>query len=209
MNGVRGCYLVLDGPDGGGKSTMAAELCNWLTAEGRSVLHVREPGSTAVGEALRRLLLDPATGGLRPVTEALLFSAARAELVATVIAPALQQGRVVIAERAYTSTLAYQGAAASPPLDYDWIVDLTRRVHGAVLPDAVFVLDVPPKVAALRRAARQQDRIEARAADYQQRVRDAFRELAAREANVQLIDAAWPRSAVAGCLRAAVARLLP
>src|SRR5262245_53289308 len=105
-------YLVLDGPDGGGKSTQAELLCAWLRQRGRTVQHRREPGSTPVGEALRTLLLEPSTGDLLPLTEALLFSAARAELVAREIAPALQRGEDVVAERCYVATLVYQGLAA-------------------------------------------------------------------------------------------------
>ena len=93
------CYVALDGPDGCGKTAQARALVQWLTAEGRPVLHVREPGSTPVGEALRQLLLSPATGELQPVSEALLFAAARAELVAGKVAPALRAGSVVVSER--------------------------------------------------------------------------------------------------------------
>ena len=93
------CYVALDGPDGCGKSTQAAALARWLDAEGAEVLHVREPGSTPVGEALRDLLLSPSTGELQPITEVLLFSAARAELMQHVVRPALAAGKVVVAER--------------------------------------------------------------------------------------------------------------
>ena len=82
------CYLAIDGPDGCGKSTQAAALVHWLDAEGADVLRVREPGSTPVGEALRSLLLSPQTGDLQPITEVLLFSAARAELMTRVVRPA-------------------------------------------------------------------------------------------------------------------------
>ena len=90
-------YVQIDGADGCGKSSQAAALVGWLRAQARAVLHVREPGSTPVGEALRRLLLSPATGNLQPVTEALLFSAARAELVAQQIAPAEIGERIPLA----------------------------------------------------------------------------------------------------------------
>ncbi|MGB3966024.1 MAG: dTMP kinase, partial [Planctomycetota bacterium] len=159
-------YVVLDGADGCGKSSHARALCEWLGGRGQRPLHVREPGSTPVGEALRQLLLAPRTGELRPVTEALLFSAARAETVQQIVAPALQRGEFVVAERGWLSTLVYQGFAPQPGLDLDWLLDLTRRVHGATLPDRVFVLDLPPGVAATRRAARAHDRFESRPADY-------------------------------------------
>lgn len=200
-------YVALEGPDGCGKSSQARALCEWLAGRGRAVQHVREPGSTPVGEALRRLLLSPGTGELQPVTEALLFSAARAELVAAVIAPALAAGQVVVAERCWLSTLVYQGLAPRAPLDAEWLLDLTRRVHGGCLPAAVFVLDVPPEVAAARRAARTDDRFEARSAEFQLRVRAGFRAAAAGEVRARLVDAARPFAAVQDELRAAVAEL--
>lgn len=206
-------YFVLDGPDGCGKSSQARSLCDWLQTQGRRVLHVREPGSTPVGEALRQLLLSPKTGELRTVTEALLFSAARAELVGNVIAPALRDGVVVVAERCYLSTVVYQGLAsnhgdAGKALDIDWLLDLTRRVHGAVLPDGIFVLDVPSPVAVARRHARAEDRIEARGGDYHERVRRGFLRAAAAEIRATVVDAAWPFDSVQASLRCHVERRL-
>ncbi len=201
-------YVALDGPDGCGKSSQARALCDWFGAQGRRVVHVREPGSTPVGEALRRLLLARETGELTAVGEALLFSAARAELVAAVIAPALARGEVVVAERCYLSTIVYQGLATAPGLDVDWLFDLTRRVHGACLPDAIFVLDVPVEVGAARRRARTADRIEARGGDYHERVRAGYRRAAALEVRAHLVDAARPFDAVQQVLREHCARWL-
>jgi len=201
-------YLVLEGPDGCGKSSQAQALCEWLRQQGRKVLHVREPGSTPVGEALRRLLLARATGELRPVTEALLFMAARAELVTQVIAPALDGGAVVVAERCYLSTVVYQGLAAQPGLDVDWLFDLTRRVHGARLPDAIFVLDVSEQVAVARRSSRADDRFEARPAAFHARVRQGFAAAAAREPRAHLVDAGAAFDRVQAELRALSARVL-
>ena len=211
-------YFVLDGPDGCGKSSQARALCDWLREQGRTVLHVREPGSTPVGEALRQLLLSPTTGELQPISEVLLFSAARAELVAKVIAPALAAGQVVVAERCYLSTVVYQVLAhadgvlahadGGTSLDPEWLLDLTRRVHGAVLPDAIFVLDVPSSVAMARRTTRTDDRIEARGADYHERVRRGFLQASAAEVRAVVVDAAWPFASVQAQLRAHVGRRL-
>ncbi|MBZ0151874.1 MAG: dTMP kinase [Planctomycetes bacterium] len=219
-------YVALDGPDGCGKSSQARALVAWLQQRGHVVQHVREPGSTPVGEALRQLLLSPATGELRPVTEALLFSAARAELVRNVISPALQRGEVVIGERCYLSTVVYQalalgsgvqgsgvqgsGALASAALasptvpaadlvagvDADWVFDLTRRVHGACLPDHVLVLDVAADVAASRRRSRHEDRFEQRTAEFHARVREGYLLAARQEPRALVIDASQPFSAV-------------
>lgn len=204
-------YVALDGPDGGGKSTQALALCDHLRGLGRTVLHLREPGSTPVGEALRDLLLATSTGQLRPVTEALLFSAARAELVERVIGPALAKGEVVVSERCFVSTLAYQGLAYTDPgkaLDYDWMLDLTRRVHGNILPDAVFVLDVDAEHASRRCESRTKDRFEARDAAFHERVRSAYRTIAERDPAVVMIDATQDIERVQQELREHMARWL-
>lgn len=231
-------YVALDGPDGCGKSSQARALVAWLQQRGHVVQHVREPGSTPVGEALRQLLLSPATGELRPVTEALLFSAARAELVRNVISPALQRGEVVIGERCYLSTVVYQALAlgvgapvgapvgalasgglasaalASPNVpaadlvagvDADWVFDLTRRVHGACLPDHVLVLDVAADVAASRRRSRHEDRFEQRTAEFHARVREGYLLAARQEPRALVIDASRPFSAVQAELQGLVA----
>lgn len=187
-------YLVVEGGDGCGKSSQAKALAGWLSAQGRKVLHVREPGSTPVGEALRTLLLSPATGALRRETEALLFSAARGELVHGVIAPALRDGAIVVAERCFVSTIVYQGYAVGG--DVDWLFDLSRRVHDGCMPDRVFVLDLPPQQALERRRARVADRFEERGIDYQERVRQGFLRCAEREPSLRIVDASRPFSAV-------------
>lgn len=202
-------YVVLDGPDGCGKSSQAVALAAWLRERGSSVLHVREPGSTPVGEALRQLLLAKDTGELQSITEALLFSAARAELVANVIAPAVRRGDVVVAERCYLSTVVYQALASPPGLELDWLFDLTRRVHGAFLPDAIFVLDVPPAVANTRRQRRTDDRIEARGPGYHDRVRQGFLRACELEPRARLVDASRAFDVVQSALRERTAGLLP
>lgn len=201
-------YVQLDGPDGCGKSSQAQALAAHLQTQGRVVRHVREPGSTPVGEALRQLLLAPTTGELQPVSEALLFSAARAELVAQHIAPALARGEIVVAERGYLSTLVYQALAMQPGLPVDWVLDLTRRVHGAFLPHVVFVLDVSPATSRQRRRSRTDDRIEARSADYHERVRAGFQRAVAIEPRARLVDAERPFDVVQQELRTGVAELL-
>jgi dTMP kinase len=207
-----GPYVTLDGPDGCGKSSQASALVAWLVEEGVDVVHVREPGSTPVGEALRDLLLSNATGDLQPITEVLLFSAARAELMQRVIAPARARGAVVVAERCYLSTAVYQILANENPqtgvLDARWFDDLTRRVHGACLPDAIFVLDVSAEVSVKRRGDRVDDRIEARGEVYHRRVRDGYLLAAEREPRAQVFDSAKPFDVVQDQLRVVVRSLL-
>ncbi len=204
----RGAYFVLEGGDGCGKSSQARALCDWLEGEGRAPLHVREPGSTPVGEALRQLLLSPETGALRPVSEALLFFAARAELVSEVIGPAVDAGRVVVAERSYLSTVVYQGYAGDGSVAVDWLFELAERVHGDYLPDRIFVLDVPAAVGDRRRSSRTADRIETRGADYHERVREGFRVAATRDARVELVDATASFEEVRGALQARLLEVL-
>jgi dTMP kinase len=207
-----GPYVTLDGPDGCGKSSQASALAAWLSDEGQDVVHVREPGSTPVGEALRDLLLSNETGDLQPITEVLLFSAARAELMQRVIAPARARGAVVVSERCYLSTAVYQILATENPqpgvLDAQWFEDLTRRVHGACLPDAIFVLDVSAEVSVQRRDSRVDDRIEARGKAYHRRVRDGYLLAAKREPRAQVFDSAQSFEIVQEQLRAAVRGLL-
>ncbi len=209
---MQGPYVTLDGPDGCGKSSQASALAAWLSSQGHDVVHVREPGSTPVGEALRELLLSNETGELQPITEVLLFSAARAELMQRVIAPARARGAFVVAERCYLSTAVYQILATENPqpgvLDARWFDDLTRRVHGACLPDAIFVLDVPAEVSVQRRGSRVDDRIEARGEAYHRRVRDGYLQAAQREPRAQVLDSAQPFDVVQEQLRAAARRLL-
>jgi dTMP kinase len=205
----RGRYFAIDGPDGCGKSAQAEALASHLQGLGREVVHLREPGSTPIGEALRQLLLAPSTGELLPLSEALLFTAARAELVARVIAPALQRGAVVVAERCFLSTLAYQVGTAPGGVDAALVLELSRRAHGGALPDAIFVLDVPPEVAARRRTHRSADRFEARPAAFHARLRDAYLAFAAAESTAQVLDADRSKEQVQQDLRARVARFWP
>lgn len=210
-HGGLGPYVALDGPDGCGKSSQAKMLVDWLTAEGADVVHVREPGSTPVGEALRELLLAPDTGELQAITEALLFSAARAELMHRVIAPARARGAIVVSERCYLSTAVYQVVSSehSDPgvLDAAWFEDLTRRVHGGFLPDAIYVLDVPAEVSMRRRGNRVDDRIEARGEQYHRRVRDGYLLCAAQDPRAEVIDANQSFDVVQEHLRQGLRRL--
>jgi dTMP kinase len=197
-------YLVIEGPDGCGKTAQAREMVAWLRARGRAVEHLREPGSTPLGEELRRLLLAPSTGDLLPVTEALLFSAARAEMVRHEVTPALARGVVVVAERCYFSTLVYQGMALYDGTDDAALRALTGLVHGATLPDLVIVLDVDAATAATRRSRRHPDRIEKRDESFHERVRAGFRSLAASEPNAVLVDARPSLAEVAASVRGVV-----
>ncbi|HWD09798.1 MAG TPA: dTMP kinase [Actinomycetota bacterium] len=133
-------FLVVEGGDGAGKSTQVERLASFLRDAGRDPVVTREPGGTAVGAAIRDLLLDPANGGLSPRAEALLYAADRAQHVLEVIRPALEAGRVVISDRYLDSSLAYQGLARG--LGVGEIEDISRWATGGLLPDLVILLDV-------------------------------------------------------------------
>lgn len=168
-------FVVVEGVDGSGKSSLVRALAEALAKRGSDVVVLREPGSTPVGERVRGLLLDPALGAVDPMTEALLFSAARAELVRRLVRPALAAGRTVLLDRYFFSTLAYQGGGGGA--DVGALTRISRAATRDLLPDVVLLLDLPPEVAA-RRRRRGADRIEAKDADYHRRVRDAYLSLA-------------------------------
>ncbi|MCA8976105.1 MAG: dTMP kinase, partial [Planctomycetes bacterium] len=165
-------YVVLDGSDGCGKSTQAARLTDRLRSAGLEVDHVREPGSTRFGERIREILLDPATGDLDPLSEVLAFSAARRELLHAAVAPALAAGRWVVSERCFASTWVYQCVAAGRDDLGEAFRRVTEDVHRDLRPDVLVVLDLDDDTRETRlRAAGAPDRIEARGADFQARVR--------------------------------------
>ncbi|MDI6871701.1 MAG: dTMP kinase [Bacillota bacterium] len=178
----RGLFITLEGPDGGGKSTQAARLTARLQALGVPVVFTREPGGTPVGEALRKIILDPASD-LVGEAEVLLYAASRAQNVERVIRPALAEGKVVLAERFVDSSLAYQGYALGRG------VEAVRQVNafatGGLVPDLTLLLDVTPEVGLARAGARSEgagDRIEQRQLDYHRKVREYYLRLAEEEA---------------------------
>ena len=168
----RGFFLVLDGPDGGGKTTQASRLSDWLRERGFEVVRCRDPGGTPLGDRLRAILLDRETVNLSIRAEMLLYMASRAQLVEEVIRPALEAGRVVVSDRFLLATIVYQGFAGGPRSGRGRRRSAGRPPAG-LLPDLTLVLDVPPE-AARRRVGRARDRIEDRPADYRERVREGF-----------------------------------
>src|SRR5215218_4151511 len=170
---MQGLFVTIEGIDRSGKTTQARMLCEAL---GDEALGVREPGGTEVGERVRELLKDPAVA-LTPESEALLFAAARAELAARMIRPALEEGRVVVSDRFLDSSLAYQGAARG--LGMEEVEAINRFATGGLVPDLTLLLAIDPAAAAAR--AGESDRFEEEGADLQERVLAAYEELAAAE----------------------------
>ena len=170
--------LTFEGIDGSGKSTQARLLDEYLQEHGHETLLVREPGGTAFSERVRSILLDPSLN-VQPFAELLLFSAARAQLVADQIRPALEAGRIVICDRFYDSTTAYQGAGRGVA-DPDWLTSFHERVTGHLVPDRTFLVEVDPETARDRRTAEEDDpdRMEAAGADFYERVVAGYETLA-------------------------------
>ncbi|WP_332835769.1 dTMP kinase [Nocardioides mangrovicus] len=177
-----GLFVALEGGEGAGKSTQAALLRDALVAEGRTVLLTREPGATAVGAEIRRIVLDPATGELHPRTEALLYAADKAEHVDQVVRPALARGEVVVTDRYVDSSLAYQGGGRDA---LEGLEPMLRWATGDLRPHLTVVLDLEPGAGLSRFAER--DRIEAEPPAFHARVRQAFVELAERDPEHYLV----------------------
>jgi dTMP kinase len=204
-------FITLEGPDGSGKTSQADRLARDLEGAGRSVLLVREPGGTELGEQLRELLLHRSEIPIDPLADALLFNAARAQLVAAVVRPALDAGSTVVCARFADSTLAYQGYGAG--VDLDVLRRLEAIATGGLRPDLTILLDVAVEEGLDRkgrgRAALTRFETDVDVA-FHRRVRDGFLALAAEEpARWRIVDAARPRSAVAEAIRAAVREVLP
>ena len=202
---TRAPFLSLDGIDGTGKSTQCRLLVEWLNAGGVPAVACADPGGTAVGDQLRQLLLA-SRADLSDRAEALLFMASRAELVAKVIRPALDEGRMVVSDRFVTANVVYQGHAHGLPPDDLWAVG--RFSTGGLLPDLTIILDLPVEAADARRG-RPADRMESRGVEYLDRVRRGFlAEAARRPAAFRVVDATPDIEAVQQQLRGVVGDFL-
>jgi dTMP kinase len=170
---IKGYFIVIEGPDGVGKTTLASRLADRIRATGRDVLEVREPGGTPVAEAARKTVLDPALGA-SPLAELFLILAARADLVAHVIRPALEAGKIVVGDRYELSTWAYQVEGRQLPGKP--VQEANRLATGGLAPDLTLVLDAPSSVLQQRMAdeGKKPDRIEQAAEEVRTRIERAF-----------------------------------
>ena len=206
MSDRSGRFVVLEGPDGGGKTTQAARLSTWLDSIGREVVACRDPGGTALGDCLRTLLKDRSEIAIGMMAEMLLFMAGRAQLIAEVVRPALDRGAVVVGDRYLLSNVVYQGIAGGLDVDDLWRVG--KAATGGLMPDLTVVVDVPVEVA-LGRVGPGRDRIEDRGLDYRRRVRDGFLgAVAAYPAPIVVVDGSLEPDEVSRTIQTEVARAL-
>lgn len=208
---MKSCFITFEGVDGSGKSTQAALVRERLDRSGRKHLMLREPGSTPVGEAIRRILLNPAYAEMSPAAEVLLYAAARAQMVSETVSRALQKGLPVLCDRYIDSSLAYQAyGGGTDPEAVRWI---NGWATGGLFPDLTIVFDLDPSEARERRPGngpdRADDRIEGKPIDFHRRVRQGYLEIAAREPNrVKIVDASRPPDLIQAEVWALVAGVL-
>jgi dTMP kinase len=193
---TRGKFITVEGIEGVGKSTNIAHLHRLIEATGFEVLMTREPGGTPLGEAIRGLLLDPRYTGMSPDCELQLMFAARAEHLARVIQPALEKGQWVLCDRFTDATYAYQGGGRG--IDTGKIARLEEWVQGDFRPDLTVLLDVPVEVGLARAGKRGAlDRFEQEQIGFFERVRQAYLDLAARQARrYRVVDSNQPLAEV-------------
>lgn len=205
---TRGRFITFEGIDGAGKSTCLEFVRAWLQERGLSLVTTREPGGTAAGEAIRRLLLDKNTR-ICADTEALLMFAARAEHLEVVVRPALSQASWVLCDRFTDATYAYQGGGRG--IAFDRLDTLRDWVQQGLEPDLTVLVDVDPGIASKRLEGRggEADRFELEARQFHERVRGAYLELAARSpARIRIVDSTASVEEVQERLRPVLEELL-
>lgn len=183
---LSGKFIVLDGPDGCGKTTQTKLLAEWLQKQKVPTVSFRDPGDTAIGEKIRQILLSPEHSAMSTPAEVLLYMAARAQLWIEKIAPALAANKCVVLDRWLSSTCAYQGCAGG--FGVDKVIKIAGDCLERVWPDLTIVLDVNAKTG-LGRLHRQFDRMEQKGDSYHEKVRQGFLLLAKERENFAVIDA--------------------
>ena len=196
----RGKFVSFEGIEGCGKTTQIALLSEYLTKHSIPYTITREPGGTAVGEGIRKILLNSETIHLTAASELLLFYASRSQNIQEKIKPALDADEMVICDRYYHASMAYQGYGRGIPLDF--IQKLTDLVCQPYRPDITFLLDIEPEVGLARARARNhgrpenEGRFEAEDLEFYNKVRDGYLELASEDERIQIIYADRPIEAV-------------
>ena len=184
----KGLFITFEGIDGCGKSTQFELLKDHVQKEGKDILVVREPGGTVIGEKIREILLNKKNDSMVPMAELFLFEAARAQITEEKIRPALEAGTIVLCDRFFDSTYAYQGYARN--LGSDVVGTLNNYATSGLEPDITFLIDVPVEVALQRRGIRNEadDRMEALGVKFQEDVRKGYLEAAGKFKRIKVID---------------------
>ncbi len=206
-------FITLEGPEGSGKSTQLKWLTEWLPTQGVDFVVTREPGGTPIGDQVRQILMGMQNGAMAAETEFLLFSASRAQLVREVIRPALDAGKLVLCDRFYDSSLAYQGYGRE--LDLAVLKTITTFATDDLVPDVTFLLDVDVEQGLLRRRramhreGAEWNRLDAQTVAFHQRVREGYQTLAVIEPERWvLVDAGREAEVVQAELRGRLQKLL-
>jgi dTMP kinase len=197
-------FITLEGPEGGGKTTHAKVLAKALKEKGFDVLLTREPGGSAIGDQIRQILMSLENTSMHPSTEFLLFSASRAQHVREIIKPHLDQGGLVVSDRYYHSSLAYQGYGHG--LDLDALGHVTRFATADLTPDLILLLDLPVQDGLIRRREEGDwNRLDAYEVEFHQRVREGYLSMAADDpARWLIVDAAAPMDEIQAELQSLV-----
>lgn len=214
----KGLFITFEGPEGSGKSTQMRLLVERLRGAGHTVTENQEPGGTAIGRQIRRILLDPASRDMDAYAELLLMFASRAQAAAERIRPALEKGLIVVSDRFTDSSLAYQGAGRG--LGFDLVLALHRLALGELFPDITLCVDIDVATGLERAHGRNrrasassthdESRLDLQEAAFHERVREGYHRLAALEPRrIRLIDAADSMEQVAARIWAEVTPLLP
>jgi dTMP kinase len=182
----KGIFVTFEGIEGCGKSTQAKRVREMLIESGLDVVFTREPGGSCIGEQIRNILLDPANEEMVPLTELLLYEASRHQHMAEVISPALEAGKVVICDRFFDASTAYQGHARG--LSIEDVERLNLIASGGKRPDLTIILDLPAEIG-LKRIGKNPDRIEGEGVEFHERVRAGYLKIAAKEPDrVKVVD---------------------
>lgn len=184
---MKGLFIVMEGPDGSGKTTQINLLKEYLEEAGYECLITREPGGTVIGEEVRQLILNPEHKEMSPVTEMLLYAASRAQLVHEVIGPALEEGKIVISDRFVDSSIVYQGIARK--LGISTVSAVNAPGIGIYCPDGIFFIDLS-EAEGLRRKKEQKnlDRMEQEGIDFHHMVSEGYRKVLSGRPEVMKID---------------------